>query len=120
MPREPSAVDVLEETFRCVFFSSRPQTEADALEMQMQLKQLVEQLLQHGCVLPNFNQEPDFQSIADDPCPVHTMKQAIQQAYKPVYDVLSAKMVQQGQKDWHDTMELARRYDQAQLAKQKA
>ncbi|MFL9625564.1 hypothetical protein [Aeromonas jandaei] len=48
------------------------------------------------------------------------MKQAIQQAYKPVYDALSAKMVQQGQKEFHNTIEVARRYEQAQLAKQKA
>ncbi|MGN5111411.1 hypothetical protein [Aeromonas jandaei] len=120
MHREPSAVGVLEDTFRSVFFSSRPQTKADALAMHMQLKQLVEQLVQHGCELPSFNLEPNFQSIADDPCPVHTMKHAIQQAYKPVYDALSAKMVQQGQKEFHNTIELARRYERAQLAKQKA
>nr|WP_279007344.1 hypothetical protein [Aeromonas jandaei] len=74
MHREPSAVGVLEDTFRSVFFSSRPQTKADALAMHMQLKQLVEQLVQHGCELPSFNLEPNFQSIADDPCPVHTME----------------------------------------------
>lgn len=119
MPHEPSSVDVLEYNFRSVFFSSRPQTEADALEMHMQLKQLVEQLEQHGCVLPNFDREPDFQTIVDDPFPVHTMKQAIQQAYKPVYDALLAKMVEQGQKDWQDTVALARRYDQVRLAEQK-
>ncbi|MGN5136840.1 hypothetical protein ACTG15_00950 [Aeromonas sp. 164P] len=120
MPREPSAVDVLEDTFRHVFFKSKPKTEADALAMQMQLKQLVSQLEQHGCVLPSFNQEPDFQTIVGDPWPWDTMQRAIQQAYKPVYDALVAKMIQRDQKDLHDTIELARRYEQAQLAKQKA
>ncbi|AGH72573.1 hypothetical protein ACOGYG_002570 [Edwardsiella piscicida] len=110
----------LEEDFRNVFFMSRPQTEADALEMQMKLKQLVDQLEQHGCTLPDFNQDPDLQIIVDDPFPVHTMEKAIKQAYQPVYAALSAKMIAQGQKDWCDAIELARRYDHEQLAKQKS
>ncbi|WP_420299465.1 hypothetical protein [Edwardsiella tarda] len=109
----------LEEDFRMVFLHRRPQTEADAREMQMQLKQLVAQLEQRGCVLPNFNREPVFQSIDGDPFPVHSMEDAIQQAYRPVYDKLSRKLVEQGQKDWLDTLERARRYDSKHFTKQK-
>lgn len=122
MSNEPSVVDVLKFNFRYVFSSSRPQTEAEALVLQAQLKQLVEQLEQHGYVLPGFNPKPDFESenVAGYPWPGDAMRRAIQRAYRPVYDVLTAEMIQQAQQECHDMLEFTRRSEQAWLAKQKA